>query len=298
LISNEQLHDLYYEEGLTQSEISQRFGCSPSNISKLMKKHKIPTNHFWTEHEEDFLKNNYKRLTHIEIAQILHRSRRAISMMAWRRGLKKHPRISWSFVPSKDLSYILGVILGDGYIVNKKGSYMVGLYVKDKVFAAAFVKSLNNIGLKTIMEPREDMWVVRSCNKDFCEWFGHLDLSQITSLIEENDLIIPFIRGLYDSDGSFQVTNKKYDYRSIIIYNTDKTLLESALHLLSKIGIRSILSLKRKAGKVTTRKDGVKIISKKDFYSLSVHPQKEVSNFLLKIGSNIPRKAGEKWLAQ
>jgi len=297
--SKEQICNLYYDENLTQSEIGKKLGYTQQGISKIMKKNDIKTNHYWSEVEEGFLRDNYKKLGVNEIGFELKRSKGAIYTKAWKMGLTENPQIFWKPLNSYSLAYILGVILGDGYVSKKLSKrYKIGLNVKDKEFAEAFHNALLKIGLKAMLKLKKDNWWVWSCNKNFCEWFNNLTLNQIISIIEENDLIPPFIRGMYDSDGSFEIRNKKYGYHSIIIYNTDESLLECIRELLYRIGISSVLSLKRKAGRISVRNDGIKIISRKRSYGLGIYAQKEIQKFLIKIGSNIPRKAGEKWLRQ
>jgi intein-encoded DNA endonuclease-like protein len=207
------------------------------------------------------------------------------------------PRISWSPSPSPHLSYILGAILGDGYVTSKTGKYVISLNVNDKTFADTFRVSLEKIGLSPHMKFRQNQWHVWACNKDFCEWFKTLTLNNIENIIcSSKEMIKLFIMGFYDSEGSLEVTNKKQGHRGVIFYNTNIELLRVIQKLLNHLEFHSVLALDRKAGKESRLPNGKVIISKKDSYRLGIYRQEDVRRFLMEIGSNIPRKGGVEWL--
>lgn len=244
---------------------------------------------YWSDEEIEFLREKYNQMSAKEIARKLDRSPASIYGKIMKIGLRKYPR-PWQPIPSKELGYVLGVIFGDGSVTSKK----VSLGVKDEEFAKAFFESLKKIGLNPKIKPYRGGWVVWACNKDFCEWVNKLSLSQIISFVVKNGLIAPFIKGFYDSDGSLQVTSKKYG--RIVFYNSDRDLLISIKHLLSSFGINSVLYLRHKAGRVSLRNDNAKIISRKDQFRLGIYRQEDVKKFLDQIGSSIPRKGCLRWV--
>lgn len=76
--------------------------------------------------------------------------------------------------PSSSLAYILGVIMGDGYISvykRKEGThYKIGLNVKEKKFALEFLSELKQIGLNpNICFDSKSFYRVTSNNKVFVD---------------------------------------------------------------------------------------------------------------------------------
>jgi len=270
---------LYLEEKLTQKEIAKRVGYSQQWISKLIKKHSIPVHHFWSTDEEEFLREHYRELPYKEIAEKLKRSPDSIKYKRLKMNLEpKQPFIPWKPFPLVELSYVLGVILGDGWVRCQRNpsNYTVGLNCNDKDFAEAFRTALQHIGLKPRMKFRGKQWVVWDCNKDFAEWSKSLSPPTIASFLVSNEMVKSFIRGFYDSEGSFEVTNKKQGHRGAVFYNSNLELLLLIQSLLRNMHICSVL-----------------VSHHSNCHKLGVYRQNEVKTFLSEIGSSIKRKRGE-----
>lgn len=130
--------------------------------------------------------------------------------------------------PSEDLFYVCGVIYGDGWIRNEKhhqckNSRMcqIGLDVADKDFALAFSRSCKKIGLNpSVWKQNKEGWTqgyawrVLSTSMIFVDWFESIKYDFFLDADEK--LQIPFIRGVFDSDGSStsrpNITAKKEDF--------------------------------------------------------------------------------------
>lgn len=196
------LHSLYWDKYLSQLKIAQLLGCSKRNIEVWMKKLKIPT-----------------------------RDRGSAISLGYVR-----PKLNLS----KSLTYILGVLLGDGYITiykRKDGArYKVGLNVKDKIFAIRFLNALKEINLKpNLCQDAKLLYRVGAYSKIFVEWFKNLNLTRIEHLVDKKKCyMISFLRGFYESEGYYNSNNK-----TISISNTDKEILKLVSKFLSKLNIFS-----------------------------------------------------------
>jgi len=104
----------------------------------------------WTKEEDNFLKNNYDKLKYGNIAIKLNRTRQSIDHRCKHLNIKKIniPLYQSQKKLTPTLSYILGVILGDGSLNTKNGQIKLG--VKDKDFAIIFYKNLKKWAKKYV----------------------------------------------------------------------------------------------------------------------------------------------------
>lgn len=157
------------------------------------------------------------------------------------------------------LSYILGVMLGDGCAYyNKHIGYMIGLSVTAKEFAKSFMSALKKIGLNPSIrfvnppswrrQGRKPQWRVVCSNIRFYKWLKGLtltDVKEIVLLSKEN--IRAFIRGFYESEGSHFygeiVSNYQYTYwvHRITIVNKERKLLKLVRDGLNQLGVKAHL---------------------------------------------------------
>ena len=142
---------------------------------------------------------------------------------------------------SPDLSYILGVLYGDGCVYAAK-QYHIILSTVDKPFAESFKESLNQIGLHSKLYlrkysdgKRKNQWLICGCSKIFTLWFKKLsinDLERIACLYP-----IDFIRGFYESEGHVNVSKSLTKiYRRIFIDNTNGEMTAMIYELLRNQG--------------------------------------------------------------
>ena len=162
--------------------------------------------------------------------------------------------------PSPPLAYVVGVILGDGNVskIKKKQGYdyRVRLETISRTFAESFALALSKLGLHPIfyVEKRRtakgnQIYCVDSYSKTFYEWFTSLGDKGIREIAYAYPL--DFLRGFYESEGSFIKRlktyrsikkGKKYEYRyyrtEVYIYNSDLNLLSLIAELLGGMGIK------------------------------------------------------------
>ena len=149
---------------------------------------------------------------------------------------------------SKEAAYVLGVILGDGWITRDKTHYSIGLDAKSYRFALKFsecmTKILHNLKqmgirkrkvkiIKPIYLKRDNVWRVRySCKqlyfplKTIKDSVSNNDISILKHIVEtQPQYINDFIKGIFDSDGG----DGKMDIR---LTNSNYTLLQYIRYLL------------------------------------------------------------------
>ena len=200
------------------------------------------------------------------------------------RLLREHP---------KELSYILGVLCGDGYIAHyhykRNGKivsyYVFGIHVADADFAKSVFETLKKLGLS----PRIN--VNRYCkvtvtNKSFYTILSKALLNLEAYVASPLD----FVRGFYESEGNLQISKRK-DRSSpsirVRIVNTKKELLELVQKFLREFGIESSIRLHYRARK---RLRNGKEINEKGCYVLDIHGGGRVIKFLELIKPCIYRK--------
>lgn len=173
-----------------------------------------------------------------KIARILGISRGTVR--AWIRGHKPSKYANLDTSPA--LSYLLGVLLGDGWVttVPKWNVSRVGLEAKDKEFVDCFGENLRKIGLNPlpIYLEKRNVYRVLANNKRFVQWYKGLSLQEIEQIANKHP--IGFIRGFYESEGCFYVHPR--GGWILHIFNKKKDLLEMSRRILSNLGIEMKLS--------------------------------------------------------
>lgn len=138
---------------------------------------------------------------------------------------KKHSHIRPDLLPSSNLAYILGVLHGDGCVVNyptkiRRGDKIYNIFInyvallcKDKPFALSFFNALQSIGLKprlrtAVINSRNYFRTVAS-NKEFVLWYKELKFNPnfysilLDKYLNDDEKIIAFLRGYFESDGCY-----------------------------------------------------------------------------------------------
>lgn len=119
-----------------------------------------------------------------------------------------NPNLSWTPI----LSYILGVMDGDGTTYQK--DYLASLVVADEGFARKFRRKLGQIGLKPSLRVddktkqrknnkcKSTLYHVNVYSKQFFEWYEELDTKEKAKKLKENETCWNYLEGLYESDGT------------------------------------------------------------------------------------------------
>jgi hypothetical protein len=145
----------------------------------------------------------------------------------------------WRPKRSKELSYILGVMKGDGNIYKNR----IQFRTIDEIFAKKFIYYLEQLGIHTypvFIERRSlsnvdagDVYCVFASHMLFANWYSNLSLDNLKT--EVCEFPEEFICGFYESEGSI------YDnqgYMRLRINNTDKDLLYLIYEFIRNLGFK------------------------------------------------------------
>jgi hypothetical protein len=178
-----------------------------------------------------------------------HHTQEAKSLISEKKAGKYN--ITANIMPSPTVSYILGVLAGDGYIyVGKRNERehsvkaMVGLNVKDLPFAMTFAEKLREIGLhpnvatyiQTGLGKGNTMYKVVAYSLQFTTWYKTLSLGDILYkyILTDTDRMA-FIRGFYESEGCYSIYK---GYHTIRMANTNPQLLGEVRQMLIKLNYK------------------------------------------------------------
>lgn len=246
----------------------------------------------WTEREDKFLKENYIKMTLKEIAKHIEMSIPTIRKKERKLGLRRYWKglgKPFDSTPSPTLAYVIGVCQGDGTICKSGRHYVVQLGVKDKCFAESFRVALSKIGLSPSRiypyQPsgnRSRMYVVMASSKPLYEWFHNLAVDKIEEFLESKEMKEEYIRGLYESEGSFSVRGK-HQWDLTICCSTNRKLLEFLQKVAEALGFSTKIS-KEMVSKLRGR-----II--KSFNLRLMGGTEMIKEFLRRIEPCIPRKS-------
>lgn len=259
ICDKEKLEYLYNEKELTQKEIGERLGVPQPYISERMKELGIDTDsyEFWTKEEEKILEENYLKKSKEDILSLLPgRGWEAIKLKAMKLGLArsaeeyrkseeverrlkdlaKKNEIRVKFEKKETLSYVLGVLDGDGFHGNE---HTLGLEVKSSEFADKFYNALKDLNLNPGRGTRdrenggrETVW---ASSKQLVNWEKSMSLEEKMKWLKKKGDEWKYIEGRYESDGTIRPSG------SPCICSTDEDELEFIRSLFASLGIRSSL---------------------------------------------------------
>ncbi|GBC69910.1 hypothetical protein HRbin01_01615 [archaeon HR01] len=207
---------------------------------------------------------------------------------------------------SEELSYIIGVIAGDGYSTQRSRKYKgyndvriglmvkdreIGLKVKDREFAEEFSRCLAKVLGRKPPKPRYRLdvgkFVVEVESKTLYQLLRKpLNIGRLRPYIEHcRGCMAAFLRGFSDSEGCVTTDGM------IRIYNTDKSLLNYVRELLHTLGIESTdPKIETKAGTpLIDPRTGKKYRTNKDVYRIYILADSRL-RFHKHIGFTIERK--------
>lgn len=232
------------------------------------------------------MKNNLGRERIAEILKISESTARTL--------LKKKPSNIYGLFapkPTKELSYIIGVIFGDASIhKTKQGHYQTELKVQDEEFAGKFAKSSSKILSKNpnSIHKQGDYYRTQFSSRLFYNFIKRRTLQKLKPFIEFD--FIEFLRGFFDSEGNPHIEAKNCFVVKIGAANTSLEILEYIRELLiEKIGIESRITICNKTGSKAMI-NGREIIRTKNVYRLMIHRFEDIKKFCNIIGFTAKRK--------
>lgn len=241
-IPKKELENLYIEKKMSTVDIAKKYGCSQ-----------------WTI-RSNLLKYNINLRTPIEFLE-------------WNGpGNQINPIL----ISSPEISYILGVLLGDGWVYNYNHNYFIGLDNIEYTFCKSFLDVLKKIRLNPSIFRKGKYWRTLASSKLFYFWFNNLKFRDIKNIV--SNYPIYFIRGFYESEGCLGINydkrnNKKY--LVITIVNSNKNIIKLTKTLIEKEGFNPRLNLRRLKPPL------------KPIWVLNLNRQKEINSFLKRIKPSI-----------
>ena len=248
----------------------------------------------WTKLEDDFLKENFDKISREEISKTLNRSKSSISCRASRLGLKniKNGNINlFENINSEESAYWLGFIYADGYIlVNTKDknhcNYELGIELQKgdihhlEKFNSIFnnyykiktrIRSMDSVDILNGKSPSNrlnETCQIRIYNKKIVEdlisqniLIGKTNKDEFP-IIEDKKMFLHFLRGYIDGDGSY-VIDKKGRF-SISIQGNNSYCFDYIINKLNQdFGIKASYHKDRECWKLQIRikEDVVKLIN-------------------------------------
>lgn len=254
-LSAEELRHLYWEQNKSLSQIGAIFGVIGGAVWLRMRKHGIP--------------------------------RRA----AGGGDTSHHTKLNPSLELSPELSYILGVLKGDGFCYCTGNNKNIVLNVNDKDFATSFAEGLRRINLHPKVfslakyESSTTKWRVNCVSEVFYDWYKSLTFEQLKTIAVP--YFLEFFKGFYESEGNFKV-QKSCNGFTLRVVNTNYGLLEWLQEELNKRGYPFTLRVVKGIKDHLLR--GRVIHRRRPLFVLGLHRRNEVRDLLLKISPCIPRK--------
>ena len=165
-----------------------------------------------------------------------------------RRGKGETSILKPNLEMNKNLAYLIGAILGDGYIFdNGKGRYYIDINAGlSKKFAERCSNCLREMGLNPnmyliknhIKNGGSAYWRVVVFSKIFIKWLKKTGIKELDWLFNSDNVKIEFVRGFADAEGW---TQKERHTIRVKAGNTDKKLIDFVYKLLSETGFHPII---------------------------------------------------------
>ncbi|MBD3361612.1 hypothetical protein GF358_02345 [Candidatus Woesearchaeota archaeon] len=210
---------------------------------------------------------------------------------------------------SEDMAEIMGAFAGDGWIESReKGFYILGDPLEDKEYYDTVLAPLFSKEFSTITPKQFSSWRVYGLasykKKDIslALKYGFVKGSKAKTISVPKEILISkslqikiaFLRGLFDTDGSFYCDKARGKYANtwrkthhhqprIDFQLASKQLIYSTKQLLEQIGIDCAKIYFIKSKETATRKNNTQ-------YKLSIHKKEYIKLFFKNVESNNPRQ--------
>ena len=251
-------------------------------------------------HEQGLSYNQIKQTIHQNYGVLISKS----TISYWLRKLPNQPskgKIDGRLIKLRKcpaLAYVIGAVLGDGYVKKEGGyHYAVVLSVKDYDFALEFGKCAakalqRNKPYTPYWDRNLRRWTCRVWSKELYDLLSKpLQLNRLKQYIEcGKRCVAAFIRGFADAEGS--VAKDEANYGHIRLINTNheilryiRELLAEKFGILSKIYSRDVLdrfSIGRNERRYKRKKTRI--------YVLHIYRKESIEKFRVNIGFSVRRK--------
>ncbi len=161
-----------------------------------------------------------------------------------------------------ELWYVVGAVLGDGYLFRSRAGYLVGLDVRSKEFSETFAKKESAVigrPVKSYYYAGNKVWFVRVKNFELFSLIKRIreEPSLLMTCLQEtqDDLNeLEFLSGFFDAEGCIKEVKERTRRTAkvcIDITNTDKRLLDVVNTLIRRgIGCKGRYSIQEDSRRV------------------------------------------------
>lgn len=176
------------------------------------------------------------------------------------------------FEPSPALSYVIGCILGDGCVNERKQpkGTTIRLQVKDLEFAESFAAAIRLIGIRCSVIPlrvrnkkHSPLFLAYSYSNQFGKWWQEIGRDGAAKFARA--FPADFVRGFYEAEGTIKFHRNRLEMG---ITNTDEKLIKSVESCIPS-GIRR-----------TVLKFGPYMAGRKARYDICINNQLDIKRFL------------------
>lgn len=313
-ITRELLEKMYVDECMSAPEIAKKLGVNSSTVQRWLRKYGLIRDAWTTRRIVEERKRREKGITKKKIEELYMKLKNykkvaeqlgippsSLWYLIKKYGIKIKPSLRQvDFSKEKEICYILGVLLGDGYVYKGKTNYFIHLKVTSKTFAESFCKALKEIGLTPHLfwYEKEQRYIAGCSSKIFYNFYKNLTLKDIRKLVTKNkENMKEFIRGFYESEGTNVISSRKKGW-TIAMYNTNLDVILLVKFLLEKLGFNfSVRKRKLKGRKLTIK--GRKTVARKDDYILASEKHEQNRRFIETIKpvirNKIPEFSRKRW---
>ena len=212
-------------------------------------------------------------------------------------------RIKPNLRMSENLAYLIGALKGDGNISSEKKYLNVTIYrltgkkyymamhgitltTENNIFGYNIKKAMKAIGLNASISIRDNLYVVGSTSKLFCDWLRSLSYKNLGILLEQNrKYVLSFLRGYFEANGCYYYeTGVKQPY--VAITSGKEEIGYFVFDLISNLGFYVKL-YKIKRGKTAFKKGY--------FYNVLIRKRNEAKKFVDMIQPCFKNEPSNKW---
>jgi len=237
--------------------------------------------------KKEILEQHYNGISLRSIARQQEVDYRTVQYWANKYGIKKRTRAEANRLRAKqidltddaNLSYILGIIEGDGNVYSKGNNHYISLQNTSLKLINSFAKSLRKIGLNTYIGESKrknknskwsKVWSLRTKSVNFVEWYKEVvDRDYIVTIVlQRKETGLSFLHAFYECEGGLYSRKRKNSWENRIqIVNTDDLLLD-----LCGTVMREFIGIEPKWGKP--------IQQHKKLYRIFLYKKNDVKRFL------------------
>lgn len=256
-----------YNDGLSGPKLSIEYGVSCPAIYGLLNRRNIYirtiseagkgkiSHRKGISFEEEYGKDRSKEIK--QKMSIINKGKRSSPKTEFKKGTipwnKGKYLLDLDLSMSKNLAYVLGFVYGDGYFTHtkKKANWIVGFCNTEKRVMESVRNAFKKMGFhpsKIYSSKRgkyKTKYNVKIYSKKLYDLYHNPNYNDLfKSLASKKGYALSFIRGIYEAEG--HVNNRNNTTMLILVYNTNKKLIDLIEKLLIQLRITYIKDIQQR----------------------------------------------------